>query len=201
MERRRIETADRPPGRPRSAAADEAILDATMSLLREVGYDALALEAVAARAGVGKATLYRRWSSREALVTAAIRRFVATLPTPDTGDFEEDVVALLLVDTALYADPDTLPFLSALVAAMARSATVAEAVRTGFHAVRRDAMRTVLRRGIARGELPRDADLELVMDLLHGPFFFRATWTGAPVDAAFARELARAVLRSFRGRR
>lgn len=198
MERTRIESP-RTPGRPRSDEAHEAILAAALAVLREVGLDALTMEGVATRAGVGKATLYRRWSSKEAMVTEAVTRIVETLPVPDTGDTDADLLALMRDSAALYREPATVPLLSGLVAAMVRSPSIAGAVLSGFHALRRDAVFTVLARAVARGDLPADTDLALAHDLLNGPPFYRALWTGDPVDETFTRAAVAVVLRGLRG--
>ena len=196
MERHRTETT-RAPGRPRSREAHEAILRAAITLTREVGYDALTIDAIAARAGVGKATVYRRWKSREALVVEAIGRIVAAVPEPDTGRAEGDLMQLMRSTLAMYADPASGALLSGLVAAMARSEPIAQAVRTGFVGMRRAAMRRALERGIGRGELRAGTDVELALDLLSGPLFWRFLVTGGPVDEGLARGTVQAVLRAF----
>jgi AcrR family transcriptional regulator len=190
--------ARRGAGRPRSEEAHAAILSATIELVREVGYDAVAMEAVAARAGVGKATVYRRWRSKELLVAEAIGRIVRAIPTPDTGSVEGDVLALMRATTAMYRDPATAALLSGLVAAMARSEVVAEAVRSGFVARWREVMRAVLRRAVARGELRADLNAEVAMDLLSGPLFYRYLMRGVPIDERFVRAVVGTVLRGLR---
>jgi AcrR family transcriptional regulator len=189
------------PGRPRDQKAHDALLDAALALVREVGYDALALEAVAARAKVGKATLYRRWSSKEALVAEAVDRIVRNVPVPDTGSVRRDLLSLMRENIGMYNDPGTPALLSGFVAAMARSAGIAKTIRSGFHSARRNAFRSVLKNAVERGELPAAADLELALDLLSGPLFYRALWTGAPVDERFARRLVNAVIRALGGHR
>src|SRR5688572_25412027 len=88
----------RPPGRPRSARADEAILEAVLDLLQEgVAVDALSIEAVAARAGVGKATIYRRWENKERLLLDAVRRLKGDPPRPPGKSVRDDLVMLLSV--------------------------------------------------------------------------------------------------------
>src|SRR5260370_18750172 len=89
------EKGRRKPGRPRSAQAQKAIIDATLELLAEEGFQGLSIEAVAARAGVGKTTIYRRWSSKEELVMEAIRQVQIDVPVMDTGNFRNDLAALL----------------------------------------------------------------------------------------------------------
>jgi AcrR family transcriptional regulator len=210
MERKRLASRTRAPererepepvprrvGRPRSEEADAAILDATIDLVREVGYDAVAMEAVAARAGVGKATLYRRWSAKETLVADAIARIVRAVPMPDTGTAEGDLLALMRTAMRMYADPATADLLSGLVAAMARSERIARAVRGGFVASFRGALRTAVERGIARGQIARGADVELVLDLLSGPPLHRFLIAGARIDDRLVRGVVSAVLRAF----
>jgi AcrR family transcriptional regulator len=196
----RMETGDTDPprrGRPRSAEAHAAILDASLALIREVGFDALAMDAIAARAGVGKATVYRRWKSKELLVVEAIDAIVRSVPDPDTGSTEGDLMALMRATLRMYADPATAALLSGLVAAMVRSEPIARAVRGGFVGMRREAMRRALQRGIARGEIRADVDLELALDLLSGPLLWRYLIAGEAVDERLAQGTVTAVLRAF----
>ncbi len=179
----------RGPGRPRSATAHDAILTAAIALVREVGYDNVTMDAIALRAGVGKATVYRRWTGKETLVAEGIERIIAALPTPDTGTIEGDLRGVMRSELALYADPATRGLLHGLVAAIGRSDLIARAVREGFVATRRASIRRVLERGIARGELRADADVELAMDVLAGPLFLREMFTGGPVNERVGRTL------------
>jgi AcrR family transcriptional regulator len=190
-------TSARVAGRPRSAEAHDAILRAAIVVVREVGYDAAAMDAIAARAGVGKATVYRRWTSKEALVADAIEQIMVSRTVPDTGTTRGDLRAIMRETMRMYHDPQTTPFLSALVAAMARSEPIALAVRNGFVAVRRDAMRQVIVRGISRGDLRRGMDIPLALDLLSGPFLSRALITGTPIDERLVRGVVDAVLATF----
>ncbi|HEX6747264.1 MAG TPA: TetR/AcrR family transcriptional regulator [Longimicrobium sp.] len=202
MERIRIESpiqeaATRSPGRPRSEEAHDAILRAAVALIREIGYDAVGMEAIAARAGVGKATVYRRWKDKETLVIEAIGRIVASIPVPDTGTAEGDLMGMMRVALGMYGDPASGALLSGLVAAMARSERIAHAIRSGFEATWRDAMRAVLERGVARGELRADLDVTLATDVVSAPFFYRFLMSGAPVDEPLAREVVAVALRAF----
>lgn len=196
MIRKRSVNAARPRGRPRSGLAHTAILDAALALIRERGFDAVTMEAIAERAGVGKTTVYRRWPSRELLVVEAIRRITLAMPVPDTGAVRSDLEVVQRGTLGMYRDPATAALLSGLVAAMARSEPIAHAVRTGFVATRRSAVRQVLRRGVARGELRRSLDIELTIDLLSGSFLVRLLITGAPIDERLSRAIVDAVLRS-----
>ena len=197
MERKRIVKRRPSLGRPRSEEAHDAILRAAIALIRQVGYDAVTMDGIAAHAGVGKATVYRRWKAKEALVADAIRGILLAVPAPDTGSTAGDLLALLRAALGMYRDPATGPLLSGLVAAMARSAPIARAVRAGFGAVWREAVGVVLRRGIARGELRAGLDLDLAIDLLSAPFFYRYLMTGARVDEALARDVVAVVLRGL----
>ena len=189
------------PGRPRSAQSHSRILAAALQLVREVGYDALTMEGIAARAGTGKATLYRRWRSKETLLAEAIEGIVGSVPPTDTGSTRGDLMAVMRFERSLYADPATLGFLSALVAAMARSALIARKVREGFGASRRAAIRQVLAKGVARGDLRRGLDLELALDLLAGPLFLRHLFTGGPIDDKLLRGVVDAALHGLGSRR
>lgn len=197
---RLVSPASRPrraPGRPRSDAAHDAILTAAIALVREVGYDAVTMDGIAARAGVGKATVYRRWAGKETLVADGIERIVAGFPAPDTGTVRGDLAVVMRYTMAMYADPATTALLSALVAAMARSAPIADAVRRGFVGRWRDVVTAALERGVARGELRADADLALAIELIAGPLFHRFLITGGAVDEALAHGVVDVVLRGL----
>lgn len=184
-------------GRPRSAEAHTAILNAAIALTREVGFDALAMEAIAARAGVGKATVYRRWKTKEALIADALDRLVRSSSAPDTGSFEDDLLTVMRGNLRMYQDPATAALLSGLVAAMARNPQVAAAVRNGFVEARRNVMRQVVARGIAAGALATGTDIELVLDMLSGPLVYRTLISGVRVDSRLVDVVVRAVLRGF----
>jgi AcrR family transcriptional regulator len=196
MERHRLVTK-RPPGRPRSEEAHAAILGAAIALVREVGYDNVTMDGIAARAGVGKATVYRRWSGKETLVADAIEGIMRAVPVPDTGTTRGDLARLLLAALAMYRDPATGPLLSGFVAAMARSEVIAAAIRNGFNARWREAMRAVLRRGATRGELRRRLDLDLVIDVASAPLFYRYLMTGGLVDERLVDDVVAVTLRAF----
>ena len=173
------------------------MLDAAIALTREVGFDALAMDAIAERAGVGKATVYRRWKSKESLIAEALERFARAIPVPATGSVREDLLLVMRGTMRMYQDPATTELLSGLVAAMARHAPIAEAMRSGFIAARRRAMRQVLERGIACGELARDTDIVLALDLLSGPLLYRALISADAIDARMITTLVAVVLRGL----
>lgn len=195
MERSRIVKTIR--GRPRSAAANDAILSAAIALVRELGYDDVTVEAIADRAGVGKATIYRRWSSKEPIVTEAIGRIVSVIPVPDTGTLRGDLRLLMRSAAHMYGDPATRLLLSGLVAAMARNEAIAVAVRSGFVGTWRGVVRQVVERATARGELRRRIDAGFVNDLLSGPLLHRFLIEGKEIDDAFTRRVVDAVARGL----
>jgi AcrR family transcriptional regulator len=190
-------TAPRPRGRPRSTAAHEAILGATLALLREVGYDALTIEGIAARAEVGKKTIYRHWSSREELIADAVKRIVNEIRIPDTGSTKSDLLALMRDAVRVYRDPDNARLMPGLIAAMARSERIADIVRSGFLADRRRAIAQVLERAVARGDFRSTFDRELALDVLGGPLFYRLLITGGPIDDRLARNVVDLMLNGF----
>jgi len=172
----------RVPGRPRSEAAHDAIVAAALALTRAVGYDAVTMEGIAATAGVGKATVYRWWNSKDEVIAEALQRLLKGVPVPDTGTVREDLLAVQRTFVGMYGNPATRTLLSGLVAAMARSHLIAQAVRGGFAGDRIDAIRTVLERGIARGEVRADVDVETAIDMVAGPLMFRYLMRGESVD-------------------
>jgi AcrR family transcriptional regulator len=197
MERSRIVSNPRSPGRPRSEEAHDAILTAAVELIREVGYDAVTMEGIAAKAGVGKATVYRRWKDKETLVIEAIGRIVAAFPVPDTGTLRGDLHALLRILLGMYRDPATGALLSGLVAAIARSERLAAAIRGGFVGTWLETVRAVLERAATRGDLRDGGDLGFASALLSAPFFYRFLLTGEPVDEPLAGRVVDAVMRAI----
>jgi AcrR family transcriptional regulator len=171
-------------GRPREARLDGAILAATLELIAEVGVHDLRMDAVAERAGVGKAAIYRRYRSKDDLVTATVAALVSEITVPDTGSTGEDLLALMREAVEVYRDP-------------LNAGVMARAIREDFLARRRAALRAVLERGIARGDLRGDLDVELALDVLGGALFYRLLVTGGPIDSDLAEGVADVILRGF----
>ena len=189
--------AARPPGRPRRVEVDQAILEAAVELFAEGGLDGLTVEGVAARANVGKATIYRRYPGKVDLVIAASRSFtVDGGDAPDTGTTRGDLRALVDWLVAMLTTTPLGRALPMMVADRARVPELAEAHRA-LIAEKRARHRGVLQRGVDRGDLRADADLELVIDSYVGPIFYRFLISDAPLDDAFADELVEHVLRAF----
>ncbi|MEV4843562.1 TetR/AcrR family transcriptional regulator [Micromonospora matsumotoense] len=167
-------TADAPrsPGRPRSVRADEAIIEATLDLLAEGStIEALSIEAIAARAGVGKATIYRRWSGKDALLLDALRRLKGVVAQPAGHSVRDDLV-LLVGAVGHNLDPRAARIMPCLVPEVNRSPDHFQLYQNIIEP-RRKLMREVLRRGVASGELRADLDIEVAMALLTGPMLIQ----------------------------
>jgi AcrR family transcriptional regulator len=184
-------------GRPREVRVDGAILAATLELVAEVGIHDFRMDDVAQRAGVGKAAIYRRYRSKDELVTATVAALVSEITVPDTGSTREDLLALMRGAVEVYGDPIKAGVMPSLVGAMPQRPELARAVRDGFLSQRRAALRAVLDRGVARGDLRADLDVELALDVLGGALFYRLLVTGGPIDGDLAEGVAELILRGF----
>ena len=185
-------------GRPRDARTNRAILRATLELIAERGVHGFRTQDVAARAGVGKGAIYRRHRSKDDLVMASVAALVdEEIVVPDTGSTRADLAALMHEAVELYRGSLPGRLMPNLVRAMAERPELARAVREGFLIRRRQALTDVLRRGVKRGDLRRDIDLELVLDVLGGPLFYRLLITGGPLDEQLAEGVTELILRGF----
>lgn len=185
-------------GRPRSPEADQAILDAAQAELIESGYTRMRLEQVAARAGVGKATLYRRWPSKEALAEQLLANLARPfLTVDDVGDTQAELEACVMHALEAIRDTPFGPVIRALLSQIAGNPTLGDPFRATVVQGRRDQIARVMERGIARGDLRPDADADIATELLVGPVYFRLMF-GGRLDDEFARQVARAVYTAFR---
>jgi AcrR family transcriptional regulator len=166
-------TERRRPGRPRSAAADSAILQATLELLLDTGYRGLTMEQVREKAGVGKATLYRRYGSKQELVTAVVRHLNQDIPLPDKGNVRDDILAVAGSVLAAAARVGAATFMPRMLAESAGDPEMHRIFYENLVAPRRAVMAEVLRRGVRRSELRADLDVELAIDVLTGPWIYR----------------------------
>lgn len=187
----------RGPGRPRSAQAHKAVLEATLKLLAERGSRGLTIEAVADRSGVAKTTIYRWWPSKVALVLEALSSLRQRAPVPDTGSIRDDAVAHLRGHIEVFKEPMTAPILADVLAEALRNPELDEA-RPGFVAAQREPFRKALERGVDRGELPADLDYQLTMDMLIGPIVNRALATRGPLEPALAERIVDIVFAGLR---
>jgi AcrR family transcriptional regulator len=173
----------RRPGRPRDTRVEQAVLDATVDLVSEVGFGGLTVEAVAARAGVGKATIYRRWPSKEALLIASMTCLANNLEPPDTGSLRTDIIQSFAALAEHMNTSDAGRMLPQLVAEACSNPEMGELYRH-FVDERRQMARTLLKRAKARGELRDGVDVELLIDMVSGVIFYRRLVSGAVIDPA-----------------
>ena len=184
-------------GRPRSEKAQKAILAAAIDLLLEHGLHAMSMDAVAERAGVSKATIYRWWPSKELLALDALAtEWQVTAPeaTRDTGSLRGDLLARLRPWLRQLRDKPYGRVVAGLVATAQADAEFAELYLERFVRSRRDAMRPVLLRAIDRGEIPTNIDLEVALDLIYGPIYHRMLHGHAPLDERFARNVVDTII-------
>lgn len=179
--------------RPRSREAEAAILDATICLLGEVGFSALTIDGIAARAGVGKATIYRHWSSKAEVAVEAFQAFVPPLHDPDTGSFADDVRAVLFHLVDGLSNSPLAAVLPSLVEAAEHDPEL-ERLFKEFGASRRAVLRGVIARAVRRGEVRDDIDPDLAIDVLVGPIFMRRLVTRGPVTRKHASAVLDLVL-------
>jgi AcrR family transcriptional regulator len=192
-----VETLRRAPGRPRSSEADEAILEAAVDVFAEVGLEALTMEGVAARAGVAKNTIYRRYPNKVDLVASAVRRYTDVgAPPPDTGTTRGDVRALVDGLIAILTDTPIGRMLPILVAVRTRVPEL-DAAYAEIVAEKRARSAVVVQRGIERGDFRVDVDVDVVVDAFASAVFYRFLVTRAPLDDAFAAAVVDAALRAF----
>ena len=179
----------RAPGRPRSPEADEAIVRATLEVLLEEGFRGLSVDAVRQRAGVGKATIYRRFADKDALVTAAIRSLQRGFEEPpDTGSVLGDLDAIW--EQGYRTDPRMTSVAPRLLAEAAGSPEMHTLFRAALIDPRREFLRRILRRGVERGELRDDVDLDVAIDLIAGPFIYRVLIDGGDPTVSMRRGTA-----------
>jgi len=161
-----------PSGRPRSIHADQAILQATLDLLAEMGYQSMSIEAIASRAGVGKTTIYRRYTSKEELVADAIESLREDLPIPNTGSFWGDMDILINHVAKKIDSPLGRQTLALIISTASSNPQFAKVYQTKYTKLRREAFSTVLERAKSRGEIHQDADIDLIIDLLSGSIYY-----------------------------
>ncbi|TQK51796.1 TetR family transcriptional regulator [Streptomyces sp. SLBN-118] len=181
-------------GRPRSAEADAAILDATRAALVDMGWSKLTMGDVATRAGVAKTTLYRRWTSKNELVVDAVAELFDELELPDLGSLMADVEAVVLQFAALLARPEAKTALMAVVAESTRDEALRGRIRSAIVDRQKRLVLEGRARAQARGELPYEEDpaaaarsADLIFDVIAGAVVHRALVSAEPVDEEWAR--------------
>ena len=188
-------------GRPRSAESRRAIIQSAMHILQNDGYAALNIEAIAARAGVSKQTIYRWWNSAAFIVLEALTADMQAQETvaPDTGSLKGDLQELVRPMVRALAQRRG-PVFKALIAEAQADARFAEAFRSSLMETHRETVRAILGRAQLRGETAFDVDPELIADLVYGPVLYRLLNGHGQLDETFAFNLADATAAAIRNR-
>ena len=190
---------DRRPGRPRDPSRDEAILDASIDVLVRDGYDRLSIEGVAAAAGVGKATVYRRWSNKAELVIDAMATLKPSIDTIDTGSLDGDIELMI----AVSCSPSSQRLQQVMVSvcsALPREPDLLAAFKTRFTEPRIARITAMLERARDRDELGPDVDVAMAASLVPSLMLQRALMTGQPAGRAYAEQVVGSVLLPVLGR-
>ncbi|VTU28074.1 Bacterial regulatory proteins, tetR family [Variovorax sp. PBS-H4] len=193
----------RSPGRPRSEEARVAVLDATRTLLGKTRVRDLTIDAIAQESGVARATIYRWWANKNAVVIDTfIKLMLPSTPTPDAASAMDAMAKHLALLVKQYRG-ELGQMVAEILAEGQTDAVLRDAFREGFFKHRRAAVREVVERGMASGEFAAELNVEIALDMLYGAVYFRLLMGHGHLDARFARELAdtaRAFLCSHTGR-
>jgi AcrR family transcriptional regulator len=179
------EHTDRRPGRPRDARVDQQIVEATLAELAEKGFGGATIEAIAQRAGVGKATIYRRWPNREALLQFVALQVTDICVAQDTGDLRKDLLSIFEPLAAEFYEGGRAALLPDLMAEAARDPRIRQLVQ-GLVQERRSGAVEALERARVRGELRRGVDIDAAVDMIAGSFMYRFLLLGEPLTPSFA---------------
>ncbi len=181
-------------GRPRDERIDNEVVSAVLDTLRLGGYNAVTIDGIARAVKRARTSIYRRWPSKRHLVAYAVVSEMGDNPAADTGLLREDLQAAVETLLKAFAGPlgQALP---GLVADMAQDEALAEMLRHQVLAARRKSMREAFGRARARGEIRADLNIELVLDMLTGPFYYRTLFGHAPVTRRTTRDVVEYVLR------
>jgi AcrR family transcriptional regulator len=189
------------PGRPRSEQADRELRAAFRDLLIDKGFAGLRLEHVASRAGVAKGTLYRRWRSKHELALDVLMELAAPyIEVPDVGDTREELLATVMHPLRAITETDFGPVIRALLSQIATDAMLGDPFRAGVVRARRAEVERVLTRGISRGDLRRDTEIDVATELLVGPTYFRLMF-GGTLDRRFAERVVDVVMHGYAAHR
>lgn len=176
-------------GRPRSLETQQSILSASYDLLLEHGFGAVTVEKIAERAGVSKATIYKWWPNKAAVVVDGfLTAASARLPVPDTGSVFSDV-RIHATNLALFLSSREGQIIKQLIGEGQFDPGLAEACHSRYFQPRRQEARQLFEQGVSRGELKADLDISLSLDLVYGPIFYRLVILNGNVDERYAQEL------------
>jgi len=181
-------------GRPRDERIDEEVVSAVLSALRSGGYAAVTIDGIARKVKRARTSIYRRWPSKRHLVAYAVLGAMGDNPAADTGVLRDDLEAAVETLLRAFAGPMGQA-LAGLVADMAQDNELADTIRQEVLAARRKSMREAFARARARREIRSDLDVELALDMLTGPFYFRTLFGHAPLTRRMARDIVEYVMR------
>ena len=185
----------------RQSRTEAAILEATRQLLAESGVQGLTMEGVAVRAGVAKTTVYRRWRSKDELALAVLIDMVENVvATPDLGDTRKELISFVNAAVKILGSTLMGRVMQGLVSDLATDPKLALAFRQRVVAMRLAEVRRLIERGIERGDLRADTNIELTHELLFGPVYYRLLLSGSPLDKGLATRIVDAVLPALRPR-
>ena len=188
-------------GRPRNAGAERAILQAALDLVSVSGYRNVTVDAIAARAGVSKMTVYRRWLHKAALVMDALLTLVGPGTDFPVAERAMDSLRLQLdLQAKFFRGPHGL-LIRSLVAEAQTDADLARAFREGWIVPRREGVVWVLQSAIEQGDLRKDLDVEVAVDALYGPIYYRLLIGTGKINRAFVDDLFEAFLRGHKRRK
>lgn len=180
-------------GRPVDRSIDRAVVDTVLSELKHRGYRSITMEGISRKIGRARASLYRRWPSKRHLVAYAVMSELGAHPSPDTGSLRLDLMRT--VETLISGFQGALgSALAGLIGEMADDPVLARTIRKEVLAKRRRSIRAAFRRGIKRGEIRSDVDIELLMDMLMAPFYFRALFGHLKLSAMMIETVVDTVL-------
>lgn len=188
---------DKKLGRPRSEETKKAILTASYELLIENGFKDITVEGIAKRAGVSKATIYKWWPNKAAVVIDGFFSITeSALPIPNTGSTEEDLF-LQVNNLAEFLTSTKGKVIAEIIAEGQFDKELAVGYRTWYFNPRRLISKQILERGIQRGDLKKELDIELCIDLFFSPIFYRLLITGEKIDSTFVRNLVSYVMKGM----
>ncbi|WP_022900691.1 TetR/AcrR family transcriptional regulator [Humibacter albus] len=183
-------TTDGDAEHPRSRRARRAILSAAADLLEEAGFRSMAMDAVVARAHASKATLYRNWPTKAALAMDAFMAEVdPASPFPDTGSVVEDIRRSVAATVQVFTRPRVRQMLLGVLVELPHDRELRDAYGERYVVPRRRQAEAAVRRGIARGEVSRDAGADILFDEIYGAIYLRLLLGSSPLDAAFVDAL------------
>ncbi|MEO6605597.1 MAG: TetR/AcrR family transcriptional regulator [Aeromicrobium sp.] len=186
-------------GRPRDPSRDEAIIDAAIDVLVREGYDRLSMEGVATSAGVGKATIYRRWSNKAELVIDAMASLKPAVDSIDTGSLDGDIELMITASCSPHSQQLQQVMMS-ICSALPREPELLEAFKTRFTEPRIERLTDMLERARNRGDLGPEVDVAMAASLLPSLMLQRALMTGQPAGRVYAEQIVSSVLLPVLGR-